>query len=79
MGRRVVVLVDGTDGWKAARKELQTGFSHMADATDDEWYRPYDLDDAQEGAMKQYLSWEINLVNQLERDGTTRFRKFPVS
>ena len=49
----------------------------MADETNDVWYRPYDMDDAREGAMKQYLSWEINLVNQLERDGTTNFRAFP--
>ncbi|MEQ8227775.1 MAG: rhodanese-like domain-containing protein [Rhodospirillales bacterium] len=77
LGRRVAVLVDGTEGWKAAGKELQSGFTHMADETNDVWYRPYDMDDAQEGAMKQYLSWEINLVNQLERDGTTRFIKFP--
>ena len=77
MGRRVAVLIDGTDAWKAARKEMQSGFTHLADETNDVWYRPYDMDDAQEGAMKQYLSWEINLVNQLERDGTTRFKKFP--
>jgi len=77
MGRHVAVLVDGTEAWKAARKDMQTGFTNMADETNDVWYRPYDMDDAQEGAMKQYLSWEINLVNQLERDGTTRFKKFP--
>ena len=32
--------------------------------------------DAQEGAMKQYLSWEVNLVAQIERDGTTNFKTF---
>jgi len=26
--------------------------------------------------MKQYLSWEVNLVQQIERDGTTDFRVF---
>ncbi|PIW27389.1 MAG: thiosulfate sulfurtransferase [Rhodospirillales bacterium CG15_BIG_FIL_POST_REV_8_21_14_020_66_15] len=77
LGRNVVVLEGGTAAWTAAGRHLETGFTHMADETSDVWYRPYDMDDAQEGAMKQYLSWEINLVNQLERDGTTRFRKFP--
>ena len=79
MGRRVAVLVDGTDAWKAERRELEKGFTGMADETNDVWYRPYDMDDTNEGAMKQYLSWEINLVNQLEKDGTTKFRKFPAA
>ena len=79
MGRRVAVLVDGTDAWKAERRELEKGFTSMADETNDVWYRPYDMDDTNEGAMKQYLSWEINLVNQLEKDGTTKFRKFPAA
>jgi len=26
--------------------------------------------------MREYLSWEVALVEQLERDGTTRFRVF---
>ena len=77
LGRRVAVLIDGTEAWKEAGKDLQSGFTNMADETNDVWYRPYDMDDAQEGAMKQYLSWEINLVNQLDRDGTTQFKKFP--
>ncbi len=34
------------------------------------------MDDAQEGAMKQYLSWEVNLVAQIERDGTTDFKVY---
>lgn len=80
-GREVVVLEGGTDAWKAAGKPLETGFINMADDTKDVWYRPYDLNDddegRQEGAMKQYLSWEIDLVHQIERDGTTRFRRFP--
>ena len=77
LGREVAVLKGGTAAWTAAGKKLEAGFTNMADKTNDVWYRPYDMNDAQEGAMKQYLSWEINLVNQLKRDGTTRFRKFP--
>ena len=73
----VVVLEGGTDAWCDAGLPLETGFTNMADETDDLWYRPYDMEDANEGAMKQYLSWEVNLVAQLERDGTTSFRSFP--
>ena len=76
-GLNVVVLEGGTDAWRDAGLPIETGFTHMADETVDLWYRPYDMDDADEGAMKQYLSWEVNLVAQLERDGTTSFRSFP--
>ncbi len=77
LGRDVAVLAGGTAAWVHAGQPMEKGFTNMADETNDVWYRPYDMDDAQEGAMKQYLSWEINLVNQLDRDGTTRFRAFP--
>ncbi len=29
--------------------------------------------------MKEYLSWELDLVRQIERDGDTRFRTFPAA
>jgi len=76
-GCHVVVLEGGTNAWRAAGMPVETGFSNMADVTEDLWYRPYDMDDGDEGAMKQYLSWEVNLVAQVERDGTTDFRTFP--
>ena len=40
-------------------------------------YRAYDYTDNIEHHMKEYLSWESGLVEQIERDGTTRFRHFP--
>lgn len=72
----VMALEGGTEAWKAAGLPLKKGFENNLDPSDDVWYRPYDMDDAQEGAMKQYLSWEVNLVAQIERDGTTNFRVF---
>jgi hypothetical protein len=30
-----------------------------------------------EAAMKEYLSWEVDLVEQIKRDGDARFRHFP--
>lgn len=68
------VLDGGTRAWRAAGLELEDGLTHAADATDDVWYRPYDLDGGTEGAMRQYLDWEVDLVDQIRRDGTARFR-----
>ena len=77
-GLGVQVLKGGTEAWKQAGLPVETGFTNMADKTDDIWYRPYDLNEGgDEGAMKQYLSWEVDLVGQIERDGTTSFRTFP--
>lgn len=74
--REVMVLRGGSNAWKQAGLPMTDGFENNLDESVDVWYRPYDMDDAQEGAMKQYLSWEINLVEQIERDGTTNFKAF---
>jgi rhodanese-related sulfurtransferase len=69
----VKVLTGGTSAWAAAGLPLTEGFERMASAPDDVWLRPYDLDTGNEEAMQQYLSWEVDLVKQIARDGTTRF------
>ncbi|ROQ01072.1 rhodanese-related sulfurtransferase [Stella humosa] len=74
LGRRAAVLAGGTRGWQAAGLPLTKGFEHLADEPNDVWYRPYDRDTGIEEAMHQYLTWEVDLVGQLERDGDARFR-----
>jgi 3-mercaptopyruvate sulfurtransferase SseA len=68
------VLDGGTGAWRRAGLPLEEGFSHMADDTDDRWYKPYDLDEGSRERMASYLHWEVNLVDQIARDGTARFR-----
>ena len=78
-GREVKVLEGGTQAWIDAGKLLEFGFSHMADGPIDLWYKPYEFDDGDkdiEQAMEQYLTWEVDLVGQIERDGTTEFKVF---
>ena len=77
-GRRVKLLGGGSDAWVAAGLPLETGFSHIADPTDDRWYKPYDLEEeGDSAAMQAYLTWEVDLVGQIERDGTADFKAFP--
>ncbi len=76
--RSVRVLEGGTDAWKANGGPLVTGFENMADQNDDVQYKAYDHDDNIEFHMQEYLSWEVGLVEQVEKDGTARFRHFPV-
>jgi rhodanese-related sulfurtransferase len=69
----VVVLKGGTDAWIAAGREVTAGAEHLADVANDVWLRPYEKDWGVEDSMREYLTWEVGLVEQLERDGTTRF------
>jgi len=66
----VMALEGGTDAWKEA------GFPLAGDRTDpadeacvDFYLRPYDRNHGVEEAMRAYLSWEVDLVKQVERDG----------
>jgi rhodanese-related sulfurtransferase len=75
--RPVKALDGGTAAWRAAGLPLAAGEEHMADAPDDAWYRPYDRARDQEAAMREYLRWEVDLVEQIRRDGDARFRHVP--
>ncbi len=70
----VKVLAGGNAAWAAAGLPLAEEAAKMASAPEDIWLRPYDRAAGVEQAMQDYLSWELELVRQVERDGTTRFR-----
>lgn len=70
----VQVLSGGTAAWTAAGMALTTGAEHLADVANDVWLRPYEKDWGVEDSMREYLTWEVGLVEQLERDGTARFQ-----
>jgi rhodanese-related sulfurtransferase len=72
-GRPVTALRGGTAAWRAAELLLVQGNENLASATDDVMYKPYDHERGIEGYMREYLSWELDLVRQIEDDGTARF------
>ena len=45
----------------------------MADEPLDVWLKPYERAGDPKAAMNEYLSWEIDLLARIERDGTTNF------
>ena len=69
-------LDGGTEAWAAAGKPLAEGEELMLDSPDDVWLRPYDRGGDVAQAMNAYLEWELQLVAQVEADGTARFRRF---
>ena len=75
-GRKIMVLDGGTRAWAAADLPLAADFKDPLDEPVDVWVRPYDLNEGTEAAMEKYLSWEVDLIGQIERDGTARFLDF---
>ncbi len=71
---KVLVLEGGTAAWRAAGHPLA---ANRADPPDDAcidfYLRAYDRNSGVEEAMNAYLTWEIDLVNEIQRDGTIAF------
>ena len=76
-GRPLRYLEGGTAAWCAANGPISDGFENMADENNDLQYKAYDHTENVEFHMQEYLSWEIGLVELIERDGTARFRHVP--
>jgi rhodanese-related sulfurtransferase len=74
---KIGVLRGGTAAWRTAGLPIQQGMTHVANNTEDVWYRPYDRTSDVEEAMKDYLRWEVNLLKQIARDDDVNFRTFP--
>ncbi|MDB5375027.1 MAG: thiosulfate sulfurtransferase, partial [Belnapia sp.] len=70
----VRLLAGGLAAWQAAGLPLARDRRNPPDADCiDAYLRPYDRNDGVEAAMQEYLSWEIDLVHEVARDGDARF------
>jgi len=70
----VMALAGGTQAWVRASLPLETGTTRMADEADDVFLMPRERGQDREAAMREYLTWEINLVNDMAEDDDHRFR-----
>jgi hypothetical protein len=70
----VLGLSGGTEAWVAAGYELERGAVRMASAREDERLRAREQAGSVEDAMRAYLAWKIELVNQMATDDDQRFR-----
>jgi rhodanese-related sulfurtransferase len=70
----VRVLAGGLAAWRAAGLPLSADRRTPADADCvDAYLRPYDRNEGIQAAMREYLSWEVDLVHEVARDGDARF------
>ncbi|MDR6213775.1 rhodanese-like domain-containing protein [Paracidovorax wautersii] len=80
-GRDVRALSGGTSAWVAAGLPVAQGDAGVLTGDDDHWYSPYAHRDLQlrDAGFHDYLDWELGLVAQLEREGTTGIRLLPAA
>lgn len=69
----VFALEGGTAAWRASGLPLESGETRMATAPDDIRLRAREQKEGVEEAMRAYLSWEIDLANQMATDDDQRF------
>jgi rhodanese-related sulfurtransferase len=65
-------LKGGNAAWTAAGFPLSTD-AKMADDAVDVWLKPYERAGDTKAAMNAYLSWEVDLLERIKRDGTCHF------
>ena len=70
----VRVLDGGNRAWQG---QWESGLERATTATDDVWYKPYDHATDVARHAREYLEWEVALVEQIKRDPTIRFRAYP--
>ena len=72
----VRVLEGGNAAWAAAGKPTESGVERATTERDDVWYKPYDHASDYKKHARDYLAWEVALVEQIKRDPTIRFRAY---
>jgi rhodanese-related sulfurtransferase len=70
----VLALDGGTAAWRKAGFPLERGETRMVTAADDIRLRAREQTEKVEEAMREYLSWEIHLADQMATDDDQRFR-----
>ncbi len=69
----VRVLRGGNQSWTEEGYNFVEGMEPVLCEVDDVWDRPYDREEGQEQRMQAYLDWEVQLMDQVNRDGTAEF------
>jgi rhodanese-related sulfurtransferase len=74
LGARVRTLAGGTQAWISGGHGTEASrFNPDDDDCIDFYLRPFDRNHRVTEAMHEYLLWEVDLVKEIERDGTVHF------
>ncbi len=69
-------LDGGTAAWRDQGWPLEEGLTWALCDDDDAWEKPYGDPAEMAQEMRDYLTWEVGLVDQIARDGDANFRRF---
>lgn len=72
----VLVLEGGNAAWLDAGLPVEAGIERATTTLDDVAYKAYDHAKDYEKHAREYLSWEVALVDQIAREPAVRFRKY---
>lgn len=72
-GAPVRLLQGGRQAWREAGLPMQTGLEDAVDPPEDMWHIPSSPLGGLDSAMRDYLSWEIDLAAQVAREPGTRY------
>jgi len=70
---QIHVLEGGNAAWTGP---TESGVERATTTRDDVWYKPYDHGADYLKHARDYLEWEVALVEQIKRDPTIRFRAY---
>jgi rhodanese-related sulfurtransferase len=73
--RPVRWLDGGNAAWRAGGRTMSAE-TNMADEAVDQWRKPYERSGDIKAAMQEYLTWEVDLLPRIKRDGSLRFERF---
>ncbi len=71
--RTALALTGGTAAWQQAGFPVEQGATRMATTPEDVRLKAREQSENVEAAMQEYLTWEIELVNQMATDDDQRF------
>jgi rhodanese-related sulfurtransferase len=66
-------LGGGNAAWLASGRSLTAEHARFADEPLDVWLKPYERASGTTEAIQEYLAWEVDLLQRIKRDGTTKF------
>ena len=70
----VLYLAGGNAAWAAAGYPLEISIGNFADKPVDVWLKPHERSINTRAEMSKYLTWEVGLLESIDRDGTCDFR-----
>ena len=73
---RIRVLEGGTDAWELANMPVASGMQGTLTEVDDLWWHMFDVSlDRRDKEARDYLDWELQLLEQLRNEPLAQFRR----